>query len=77
MFYGGGLRQVSDDNGFTCYLLKQFHTGNYTGDTRAIHQGNVELDLWLKRACQREFEKTHSREEFMKLIGRNYKERDE
>ena len=31
-----------------------------------------QTDLLLKRECQRKFEETHSREEFMKIIGRNY-----
>lgn len=31
-----------------------------------------ETDQRLKRACQRRFEETHSREEFMIIIGRNY-----
>lgn len=30
------------------------------------------LDLRLKQDCQRKFEETHSREEFMAIIGRNY-----
>lgn len=30
------------------------------------------IDLWLKRACQRAYEQEYSREEFMELIGRNY-----
>jgi hypothetical protein len=33
---------------------------------------NRELDLKLKRACQAKYEETHSREEFIALIGRNY-----
>lgn len=35
---------------------------------------NRELDLKLKRECQEKFEETHSREEFMKIIGKNYLE---
>ncbi len=31
-----------------------------------------EIDLRLKRECQREFEKDKSREEFIRLIGKNY-----
>lgn len=31
-----------------------------------------EFDLKVKRECQREYEKTHTRQEFMSLIGRNY-----
>lgn len=33
---------------------------------------NKELNLKLKRECQEKFEETHSREEFMRLIGKNY-----
>lgn len=32
------------------------------------------LDLYLKREQQREYEKTHSREDFMRLIGKNYQD---
>ena len=28
--------------------------------------------MQLKQICQRKFEETHSREEFMAIIGRNY-----
>lgn len=33
---------------------------------------NHDLDLRLKRECQSKFEETHSRDEFMKIIGKNY-----
>ena len=33
---------------------------------------NKKLDLKLKQDCQRKFEETHSREEFLEIIGRNY-----
>jgi DNA-directed RNA polymerase len=33
---------------------------------------NHELDLYWKRKCQAKFEETHSREEFIRLVGRNY-----
>ena len=32
-----------------------------------------ELDLYLKRTCQSKYEETHTREEFIKLIGKNYR----
>ena len=35
---------------------------------------NKALDIRLKQICQAEFEKTHSREEFMHIFGRNYLE---
>ena len=31
-----------------------------------------DFDMYLKKLCQAEFEKTHTREEFMEIIGRSY-----
>lgn len=62
----GPLRGVSEKNGFTAWLCVRHHTG-----TDGVHS-NRALDLELKRLCQHEYEKTHSREEFMALIGKNY-----
>jgi len=33
--------------------------------------------LFLKKICQQMYERTHTREQFMKLIGRNYLEEEE
>lgn len=33
---------------------------------------NKEMDLELKRVYQKEYEKNHTREEFIKLIGKSY-----
>lgn len=33
---------------------------------------NREMDLKLKRLYQEEYEKNHTREEFIKIIGKNY-----
>lgn len=67
IYFGIGLRKISDDNGFTVYLTAELHNMSNKG----VHF-NRELDLYLKQTCQRKFEETHSREEFMKLIGKNY-----
>lgn len=75
--YGGPNRRVSDRHGFYVWLTKANHTGANRADNPMGALGvhfNRELDGKLKRACQREFEKTHSREEFMRLIGKNYLE---
>ena len=65
--YGGPLRNTSERMGFKIPLCNKHHN---MGD-RAVHF-NRKLDLMLKRQCQAKFEETHSRQEFMKLIGRNY-----
>lgn len=67
VFYGYGNRQVSDKHGFVCWLCGKHH--NLSND--GVHF-NSELDLAIKKAFQREYEKSHSREDFMKLIGRSY-----
>ena len=69
IYHGTGLRQVSDRYGFWCYLWEPLHLAGLGG--RHAHP-NSGLDLQLKQICQRKFEETHSREEFMAIIGRNY-----
>ena len=67
--YFGGNRKVSDKNGFTVYLCPEHHNlSNYS-----VHR-DIEIDRTLKRLCQTEYEKTGTREEFIKLINRNYLE---
>lgn len=65
--YFGPKRKTSDENGFTVFLCP----GCHQYESHAVHR-NRRLDLKLKAICQQEFEKTHTREEFMRLIGRNY-----
>lgn len=33
---------------------------------------NKEIDMEVKRECQRRYEENHTREDFMEKIGRNY-----
>lgn len=65
--YGGANRRISEENGFYIYLIPELHNMSDKG----IHF-NKEFDLMIKRKCQAEYEKTHTRSEFMALIGRNY-----
>lgn len=65
--YGGSNRAVSDQNGFVVYLCEKHHTGHLTG----VH-ADIYLRNRLKKVCQKEFEKTHSREDFIELIGENF-----
>lgn len=68
--YFGKNRPISDKNGFTCYLCYEHHEG-----TNGVHGKNGHnLDMYLKRKCQDEFEKLHTRQDFMRLIGKNYLE---
>ena len=65
--YAGRNRQPSEKYGFWCYLCLYHHNGS----NEAVHF-NRELDLKLKEECQRRFEENGTREEFVKIIGRNY-----
>lgn len=64
--YFGTNRKQSDKIGAWVYLCPEHHVG-FTG----VHQ-NKALDLFFKTLCQKKFEENHSREEFVKVIGRNY-----
>ena len=72
VFFGTANRRVSDENGFVCYLCGKHHNLS----DNAVHF-DINMDMAIKRDCQREFEKTHTREEFMELIGRNYLDDEE
>lgn len=68
IYFGIKNRKISDKNGFTCWLCHHCHEG-----TDGVHGKNGhELDLQLKRLCQEKYEENHSREDFIRLIGRNY-----
>jgi len=65
--FGGANRKNSEKFGLKVHLCKFCHNTPPNG----IHF-NREAEVRLKQIAQREFEKTHSREEFMKIFGRNY-----
>ena len=69
VYFGPGQRAVSEANGFKVHLCRKHHTHN--GGPEAVHR-NHDTCLIVQQDVQRAFEKTHSREEFMRLIGRNY-----
>lgn len=69
IYFGAGMRQISEKHGFWVYLDGWLHNQSNEG----VHGKNGhELDLMLKQHAQQKYEETHSREEFMKLIGKNY-----
>ena len=63
--YSGGNRKMSMKNGFCIPLCREHHQFA-TLDSL--------FNLRLKQLCQSEYEKTHTREEFIKLVGKNYLE---
>lgn len=61
--FGGPRRKKSEAEGLKVYLCPEHH--------ELIHHSNI-LSLSLKRTAQAEYEKTHTRQEFMNLMGKNY-----
>ena len=67
IFFGSANRKISEANGIKVWLCAYHHNmSNYS-----VHHDR-KLDLLVKKVCQRKYEKTHSRDEFIKLIGRSY-----
>ena len=69
IYFGTGNRRISDENGFWVWIRHDFHIADSENDTP---HNNPEVDLMLKKECQKKYEETHSREAFMELVGRNY-----
>lgn len=70
MYFGTANRKISKENGFEVDLCFEHHRGN-----SGVHGKNgLKINIRLKQKCQANYEKTHTREEFIKLIGRNYRE---
>lgn len=57
--YGGSNRQISMKNRFVKMLCRNCHN-------------NKEIIKQLRIDVQKEYEKTHTREKFIKLIGKSY-----
>ena len=67
VFFGRGLREISDRHGFWVYLCGRHHNLSNEG----VHF-NKELDIEIKKLTQHVYEKTYTREEFMRLVGMNF-----
>lgn len=61
--YGGSNRKVSMANGFCIPLCRVHH--------KAITNKRIN-DLQIKKDCQETYEQSHTRDEFMRLIGKNF-----
>lgn len=63
VFFGSN-RKNSKAYGMWCDLCRGCHT--------EVHQGDGELDSTLKRKAQEAFEQIYTRDNFMRIFGRNY-----
>ena len=67
--YAVGRRKISEENGFWVWLHGSYHNQSDYG----VHGKNGhDLDMELKRICQARYEETHTREDFIRLIGKSY-----
>ena len=67
--FGGPNRSISEAEGFKVHLCPVHHEFG----PEAVHR-NIEMLRILQQDCQREYESAHSRQQFIRLIGRNYLE---
>jgi hypothetical protein len=67
IFFGMANRKLSEKYGLKVWLCGRDHNQSNDG----VHF-NRELDLYIKQVGQRAFEREHTREEFMKIFGKNY-----
>ena len=65
--FGGAYRKKSTLYGYVCPLCHAHH--NEPPDGVHFHKGNRNL---LKRICQRHFEVSHSRQDFIDTFGKSY-----
>ncbi len=70
--YGGPNRSISEQHGFKVKLCPAHHREGL----EAVHQ-NIKNMRRLQQEAQRKYEETHTREQFMRLIGRNYLEEED
>ena len=67
VYFGTANRKISIKNGFCVGLCNNHH--NMTNNS--VHK-NRKMDLKLKELYQKEYEKTHTRQDFITLIGKSF-----
>ena len=67
--YRGPCRDISEAEGFYVYLCLEHHEIG----KEAVHNNKENMEL-LQVECQRKYEESHTRQQFMELIGKNYLE---
>lgn len=72
MLFGSGQRKISEENGLKVYLCLKHHRVG----PEAVHNNQKNREL-LCKIFQAEFEKTHTREEWLSFAKKNYLEEEE
>lgn len=72
IFYGCNHQQ-SDRYGFLINLCAHHHRGDAEGDKDAVHaEDKNDYADYIRRWAQFEYEKTHTREEFIEIFGKSW-----
>ena len=66
IMHGTANRRLSTRFHLVCWLCRPCHTGK-----DGVHN-NAELNRHLQQVAQSAFEKTHTRETWMEIFGKNY-----
>lgn len=68
--FGAFNKSRSEKYGYIAPLRKEIHpNGVYIGN----NENRINIDLWLKRKCQEDYELKHgTREDFISEFGQNY-----
>lgn len=67
IFEGTALRRISEAEGFFVWLCPYHHEFG-----RASAHTDIRIRRYLQREAQQRYEEAHTREEFMRLVGRSY-----
>ena len=68
IFFGTANRKLSEEDGCWVYLC----TNHHTMTNHSVHR-NIDVDLDLKRKCQKEWESLYGdREKFIERYGKSY-----
>lgn len=65
--YGTANRKISERFGLKVYLCSEHHRGK-----NGVHGQNKYLDITLKQLAQKKIEESRTREDFIKIFGKNY-----
>lgn len=69
--FGGANRKHSEAEGLYCWLCQDHHRNGENGK-KAVHSHKATRQR-LQAYAQKVYEQTHTREEFMRIFGRNYR----
>jgi len=67
IFFGTAKKPLSEEHGLKVQLCTAHHRGNIEGNKEAVRK-NKHINLLLRAAGQKAFERTHTREEFRKIF---------